>query len=81
MVKIVEDVEVKRVRYKSDNGCVFKATVLTPNGKRTDREVNVLLTGKVAGEEFRLYQGQRFKIKARKHGEYIVIPPENRSSY
>lgn len=71
MVKIVEDVEVKRVRYKSDNGCVFKATVLTPNGKRTDREVNVLLTGKLAGEEFRLYQGQRFKIKARKHGEYI----------
>ncbi|GAA0824167.1 AAA family ATPase [Colwellia asteriadis] len=71
MVNVVEDVEVKRVRYKSDNGCVFKAVILNNDGKHTDKQVNVLLTGKLAGEGFRLYQGQRFKVKARQHGEYI----------
>ena len=71
MVNVLEDVEVKRVRYKSDNGCVFKAIILDNDGKHTDKRINVLLTGKLAGEGFRLYQGQRFKVKARKHGEYI----------
>lgn len=71
MVNVVEDVEVKRVCYKSDNGCVFKAVILNNDGKHTDKQVNVLLTGKLAGEGFRLYQGQRFKVKARQHGEYI----------
>ena len=65
------DVEVKRVRYKSDNGCVFKAIILDPDGNHTERQVNVLLTGKLAGEGFRLYQGQRFKLQARKHGDFI----------
>jgi exodeoxyribonuclease V alpha subunit len=71
VVKIVVDVEVKRVRYKSDNGCVFKAIILDPDGNHTDRQVNVLLTGKLAGEGFRLYQGQSFKIQARQHRDFI----------
>jgi exodeoxyribonuclease V alpha subunit len=71
VVNVVVDVEVKRVRYKSDNGCVFKAIVLDNEGLHSDKQVNVLLTGKLAGEDFRLYQGQRFKVKARQHGEYI----------
>lgn len=65
------DIEVKRVRYKSDNGSVFKCIILDSKGLHTCRQVNVLLTGKLAGEGFVLYQGQRFKIKARQHGEYI----------
>tara|TARA_B100000470_G_scaffold185702_1_gene150996 strand:- start:4379 stop:6610 length:2232 start_codon:yes stop_codon:yes gene_type:complete len=71
MVNVVVDVEVKHVRYKSDNGCVFKAIVLDSEGLHLDKKVNVLLTGKLVGEGFRLYQGQRFKVKARQHGEYI----------
>lgn len=71
MVKIVEDVEVKSVRYQSDNGCVFKAIILDSDGKHTDRQLNVLLTGKLVGEGFRLYQSQRFKVQARQHGDFI----------
>lgn len=71
MVSITENVEVKRVKYKSDNGCVFKSIILDKNGKHTNKQINVLLTGKLAGEGFRLYQGQRFKVKARQHGDYI----------
>jgi exodeoxyribonuclease V alpha subunit len=71
LVAIVVDVEVKRIRYKSENGCVFKAIILSPDGKYTDNKINVLITGKLAGEDFRLFQGQRFKVRARQHGEYI----------
>ena len=71
MVNAIVDVEVKRVRYKSDNGCIFKAIILDNEGLHSDKQVNVLITGKLAGEGFRLYQGQRFKVKARQHGEYI----------
>ena len=68
---MVVDVAVKRVRYKSDNGCVFKAIILDPDGNHTEHQVNVLLTGKLAGEGFHLYQGQGFKVQARQHGDFI----------
>jgi exodeoxyribonuclease V alpha subunit len=71
MVKAVKNVAVKRIRYKSDNGCVFSAYILDDKGERTEEKINVLLSGKVADEGFRLYEGQQFKIEGRDHGEWI----------
>ncbi|MET0014356.1 MAG: AAA family ATPase [Sedimenticola sp.] len=72
MVEIVENVVVKRIRYKSDNGCVFKATVLDSEGNETGKDINVLLSGKLtSGRGFRLYEGQCFKVSAKRYTEYI----------
>ena len=71
MVSIVKNVVVNRIRYKSNNGCVFSAYVLSNDGEKTDEELNVLLTGKIADSDFRLYEGQRFKVQGREHGEFI----------
>tara|TARA_B100001245_G_scaffold236692_1_gene230052 strand:+ start:18156 stop:20372 length:2217 start_codon:yes stop_codon:yes gene_type:complete len=71
LVSIVRNVAVKRVRYKSDNGCVFSAYVLDNNAEKTEEKLNILLTGKVTDSNFRLYEGQQFKVEGRKHGEYI----------
>ena len=72
MVSIVKNVVVNRIRYKSNNGCVFSAYVLSNDGEKTDEELNVLLTGKIADSDFRLYEGQRFKVQGREHGGVLV---------
>jgi len=71
VVDIVEEVTVSSVRYKSENGCVFRAFVMDHEGNKTDKCINVALTGKLAGENFRLYKGQCFKISAKNYTEYI----------
>lgn len=71
MVGVVEDVVVYSVRYKSENGAVFRALVLDDGGNETDKLINVVLSGKLAGEGFRLYEGQCLKVLAKGYTVHV----------
>jgi len=70
LVDIIKNVVLKKVRYTSENGCVFTGQVLSEKNDILDESLVVLVSGKIQKQVY-LAEGKCFLISGNKHSDYI----------